>query len=101
MQKGLTNTNSRSRSEIVIQILEAVNDYGEDRMGIIKTTLTYEIFLSSNQLKEYLAALIAHGLLHYDSATHAYNTTKTGLRSIDLWYKMRDMVEEQLYCYYN
>jgi len=39
--------------EIISQILEAVN-YNGDGMGVTRTTLIYEIFLSSVQLKSIL-----------------------------------------------
>ncbi|MDQ3835533.1 MAG: hypothetical protein M3270_01180 [Thermoproteota archaeon] len=40
--------NSRSQSEIAIQILEGVNDLGEEHLRVTKTTLMYEVFLNSN-----------------------------------------------------
>jgi predicted transcriptional regulator len=97
MQKEMTTTkNSRSRSEIAIQILEAVNNHGEDHIDVTRTTLMDEIFLNSNQLNEYLAALTAYDLLHYDTTQLTYCTTKKGLRFLDLWYNMRNRVNEQL-----
>ncbi|HKG71457.1 MAG TPA: winged helix-turn-helix domain-containing protein [Nitrososphaeraceae archaeon] len=52
----------RSRTEIITQILEIVNDgsssssrFGDG--GVSKTKIMYKAFLSYNQLKEYLAVL--------------------------------------------
>lgn len=82
-----SSNRSRNRTEIVIQILEVVIDHGENGDGVTKTTLMYEVFLNSNQLKEYLAGLTVYGLLHYDPAMRTYNATKKGLRFLELWYE--------------
>ena len=58
----------RDKIEIISQILSAVIDNAND-IGITRTTLMYEVFLSSAQLSEYLTALTVHGLLTYNSAT--------------------------------
>ena len=84
----------RSRIEIVVQILEAVNDLAEDNDGVTQTTIRYEIFLSSTQLKEYLIALTIHGLLRYDSKTRRYNATEKGLLYLINFYKMEDMIDQ-------
>ena len=49
----------RSRTEIVSNILDAVNG------GVTKTKIMYKAFLSYNQLKEYLSILIENNLLEY------------------------------------
>ena len=49
--------NYRSRTEIVVTILEAANG------GATKTKIMYKAFLSYNQLKEYLIMLIEMTLL--------------------------------------
>jgi predicted transcriptional regulator len=103
----MTNTNpissssgkrrSRTKTEIVIQILDAVNDCGEDgngNDGVTKTTLMYKVFLNSDQLGEYLAALTAHNLLYYDRAMHTYSSTRKGLLFVDFWCNMRKMIDE-------
>jgi len=83
-----------SRIEIVAQILEAVADYSENGDGVTKTTLMYEVFLNNNQLREYLAALTAYNLLRYDPATGKSNSTKKGLRYLELWYNINEMANE-------
>ena len=88
----------RSRTEIIIQILKAVADHSKnDGGGVTKTMLMYELFLNSNnQLREYLAALTAYNLLHYDPAMGMYSTTKKGLRYLELCYNINDMANELL-----
>jgi predicted transcriptional regulator len=68
----------RSRTEIMALVLEAANG------GTTKMKLMYKAFLSYAQLKEYLAALIATGMLEHDSPFHIYRTTNKGLRFIAL-----------------
>ena len=86
---------NRSRTEVVFQILETVNDQGEDDDGVSQTTIRYEIFLSGAQLKEYLIALTIHGLLSYNSTSRRYSVTEKGLRFLNLCHKMDDMVNEE------
>ena len=85
---------NRSRIEIVVQILEVVNDHGEDGDGVTQTTIRYEVFLNSAQLKEYLIALTIHGLLSYDSTTRRYTATEKGLRFLINCYKMDDLINQ-------
>jgi len=85
---------NRSRIEIIIQILEVVNDLGEDGDGVTQTTIRYQVFLSSAQLKQYLTALTIHCLLSYESTTRRYNATEKGLRFLNNCYKMDDMINQ-------
>ncbi len=85
---------NRSRTDIVAQILETVNDLGEDGYGVTQTTIRYEVFLSSAQLKEYLIALTIHGLLRYDSTTRTYNATEKGLRFLQIYYEIGNMLNQ-------
>jgi predicted transcriptional regulator len=71
-----------------------VIDYGENGDGITKTTLMYEVFLDSNQLKEYLSGLTAYSLLYYDPAMRTYNSTKKGLQFLELWYNLSQITDE-------
>jgi len=90
-----SNSNKRrNRTEIVIQILEAVIDHGENGDGVTKTTLLYEVLLNSNQLEEYLAGLTAYSLLYYDPAMRTYNSTKKGLQFLELWYNLSQITDE-------
>ena len=85
---------NRSRTEVVFQILETVNDHGEEEDGVTQTTIRYEVFLSGAQLKEYLIALTIHGLLSYTSTSRRYNTTQKGLNFLNICYKMDDMIHQ-------
>jgi CheY-like chemotaxis protein/predicted transcriptional regulator len=85
---------NRSRTDIVAQILETVNDHGEDGYGITQTTIRYEAFLSSTQLKEYLIALTIHGLLSYDPTTRRYNVTKKSLRFLQIYYNIGNLLNQ-------
>jgi CheY-like chemotaxis protein/predicted transcriptional regulator len=85
---------NRSRTDIVAQILETVNDQGEEIYGVTQTTIRYEVFLSSAQLKEYLIALTIHGLLRYDPTTRTYNTTEKGLRFLQIYYEIGNILNQ-------
>ena len=74
---------SRSRSEIVIQILEVVN--AKDGDGATKTEIMYKVFFSYVQLKEYLVVLIDSDLLHYVGETHTFKITEKGLRFLEAY----------------
>ena len=86
---------NRSRAEIVARIIETVNDNGEDGYGVTQTTIRYEVFLSSIQLKEYLISLTIHGLLSYDSTIRTYHAIKKGLQFLNIYYKIDDMVNKR------
>jgi len=85
---------NRSRTDIVAQILETVNDHGEDGYGVTQTAIRYEVFLSSTQLKEYLIALTIQGLLSYDPTTRRYNVTKKSLRFLQVYYNIINLLNQ-------
>jgi predicted transcriptional regulator len=84
----------RSAADIAAQVLATVNEHDEYGYGVTRTSIRYEVFLSSAQLKEYLTALTIHGLLSYNSTTLTYNATEKGLRFLNIYYKMDDLVNE-------
>ena len=53
---------NRTYHDILAKVLEAAN--GTDRTT--KTRIMYGAYLSSNQLKEYIAYCQGHGLISYD-----------------------------------
>ena len=78
----------RSRTEIITQILEIVNDgsssssrFGDG--GVSKTKIMYKAFLSYAQLKEYLAMLIQNGLMAHDVEGEMYRTTSNGFKFLE------------------
>ncbi len=90
----------RSRTEIVSQILETVYDHDDynnddDVEGITHTKIMYSLYLSSGSLREYLIALTVHGLLIYDSAMCRYHITEKGVRFLELYSKLDDMMRKK------
>ena len=77
----------RNRTEIVAMILESANE------GATKTKIMYNVFLSYNQLKEYLSVLIDNNLLEYLDGTRKFKTTEKGLNLL----KMRNEMAELLH----
>lgn len=65
---------NRSHIDIVAEILAAASNG-----GIRKTDITYVAFINSEQLKEYLPALLDSGLIEYHSKNSIYTTTEKGL----------------------
>jgi predicted transcriptional regulator len=90
-------SSSRSRTEIISQILETVYDHDgdDDGEGITQTKVMYAIYLSSGSLKEYLIALTVNRLLIYDPAMRKYHITEKGIRFLELYSKLGDMTKEE------
>ena len=89
-------TNSRSVTEITVQILEAVNGYyNDDNEGITLTNIMTQIFLSHEQTKEYLMLLIEDDLLSYDSTMRTYKTTEKGLTFLQAYNQIDQTLKEQ------
>ena len=78
----------RSRTEIVSNILEAVNG------GVTKTKIMYKAFLSYNQLREYLSILIENNLLEYLDGTQTYKTTEKGLNLLKIHNEMGELLQQ-------
>ena len=77
---------NRSRTEIVAMILDAANG------GATKTKIMYIAFLSYNQLKDYLSAMIENNLIEYLEWTRTFKTTEKGLNFL----KMHNAIGELL-----
>jgi predicted transcriptional regulator len=77
----------RSRTEIVGLILEAANGG-----GATKTKIMYKAFLSFAQLREYLTTLQDNGLIEYEVGMQTYRTTEKGMRLLDIYEKMHELV---------
>ena len=75
---------NRSRTEIVSNILDAANG------GATKTKIMYTAFLSYNQLKEYLSALIANNLIEYFEGTKTFKTTEKGLKFLNKYNDIKE-----------
>ena len=80
----------RDRIDIINQILEAANGSNATRSKI-----TYKAFLNYNQLKENLAALTEKELLRYDKNTQTFRTTERGLKFLQIYNQIDDMIKEE------
>jgi predicted transcriptional regulator len=79
----------RSRTEIISQILDTANG------GITKTKLMYKVFLSHDQLKEYLAVLTQSDLLRFDFVSRTFMATEKGLRFLYLYNQIDQLMREE------
>jgi predicted transcriptional regulator len=88
-----------NRGEIASQILEIAkhgsgySSNSED--GATKTRMMYNIFLSPDQLKEFIAVLIESDLLSYDSTIHKFKTTEKGITFLQAYKQIDHMLKEQ------
>lgn len=80
----------RSRIDIISQILEAANGGYATRSKI-----AYKAFLNYNQLKENLTALTEKDLLRYNEDTQTFKTTEKGLRFLDTYNRIGNMIKEE------
>jgi predicted transcriptional regulator len=81
----------RSRSEIIGAILEAANGG-----GATKTTVMYKAVLSYDLMKEYLLSLAEDDLIEYEQGRMTYRTTEKGMRLLQLYSNMNEMVQPSL-----
>jgi predicted transcriptional regulator len=79
----------RSRTDIISEILDAANGG-----SATKTKIMYQAFLSFVQLKEYLMILTKSDELTYDSNTHTFKTTEKGLKFLEAYNQMDNMIKE-------
>ena len=77
----------RSRTEIIGIVLEAANGG-----GATKTKIMYKAFLSFGQLREYLTTLQDSGLIEFERGTKTYRTTEKGIKLLDLYEEMSELV---------
>jgi predicted transcriptional regulator len=80
----------RSRSDIVYQILVAARELD----GVTKTRIMFKSYLSFAQLKEYLKLLLDSGLLEYMPESNTYRTTDKGVKMMEVYGKMNELVNE-------
>ena len=79
----------RSRTDIISEILDAANGG-----SATKAKIMYRTYLSFVQLKEYLMILTKSDLLRYDSNTHTFKTTEKGLKFLEAYNQMDNMIKE-------
>ncbi len=80
---------NRDRIDIISQILEAANG------GVTKSKMMYKALLSSAQMKEILKALNEKDLIRYDENSRILRTTEKGLRFLDIYNQVSDMMNEE------
>ncbi|MDQ4013397.1 MAG: winged helix-turn-helix domain-containing protein [Thermoproteota archaeon] len=80
----------RDRIDIISQILKIAN--GGD---VTRTKIMYRGLLSYAQIKEYLMLLTEKELLRYDKETQTFRTTEKGLRFLDIYDRIGDMINER------
>jgi len=78
----------RSQIDIICNTLEAAKG------GVSKTKLMYKTFLAFNQVRDYLALLTEHGLIESDSERQLYRTTPKGLKFVDSYYRLVEVMGE-------
>ena len=79
----------RSRDEILRSILQ----YAAKTEEIGKTRIMYHSLLSYLQLNEYLNYLLKNELLHHNIENNRYKITDKGLKLLNLYTKMEEMVK--------
>jgi predicted transcriptional regulator len=78
---------NRSRTEIVTLILEAANG------GATKTKIMYNVYLTYNQLKNYLSVMIENNLIEYLEGTHKFKTTEKGLNFLKMHNEIGELLQ--------
>jgi predicted transcriptional regulator len=78
---------NRSRTEIIALILEAANG------GATKTKIMYNVYLTYNQLKDYLSVLIENNLIEYLEGTRTFKTTEKGLNVLKMHNEMAELLQ--------
>jgi predicted transcriptional regulator len=80
----------RDRIDIISQILKIANGG-----GVTRTKIMYRGLLSYAQIKEYLMLLTEKELLRYDKESQTFKTTEKGLRFLDIYSSLVEMIKEQ------
>ena len=52
----------------------------------------YNVFLSYEQLKEYIAILVQNGLLEYLEVTQNYKTSEKGLKVLKMYEQLEELM---------
>jgi predicted transcriptional regulator len=81
----------RDRTEIITLILTSASRIN----GVLKTKIMYEAFLSFSQMEEYIALLLRSGLVEHDELKKTYKTTEKGLRLLDMYNSLHEIVESK------
>jgi predicted transcriptional regulator len=79
--------NYRTRIDIIVDILKAVNSGYATKMKIM-----YRVFISYNQQKQYLPMLTERSLLSYNPDTRRYKITEKGLMLLEDYNMLVDLM---------
>ncbi len=82
---------NRDRFEILSLILQIANGYN----NVTMTKIMNRAFISYSQMKEHLMFLTEKDLLHYDEETHTFKTSEKGLRFLQIYSRIEDMIKPQ------
>src|ERR687887_565173 len=101
MQFNYTPSWNRGRKKMVARyrdrlsiMYEILNIAADDSNRTTKSKIMYKAFLSYFQLKEYLQDLTEDELLSYDKEAQTYKTTEKGLRFVELYGNICEMIKE-------
>jgi predicted transcriptional regulator len=80
----------RSRQEIIDSMLRSI------KTGATKTHIMYNAYMSYSQLKEYLKLLQDRDMITFDPGSQLYRLTENGLKFMDAYDKIRELVPNAL-----
>jgi predicted transcriptional regulator len=81
---------NRDRFEILSLILQVANGGGNNTT---RTRIMNRTLLGYKQMKEHLAFLTERDLLYYDTDIGTFKTTETGMRFLQIYSRMEDMMK--------
>lgn len=81
----------RDRISIISDILEVAKGDG----GASRTRIMYNANLSHDQMKHYLRILNENYFLYYNLHTQRFQTTEKGLKVIEAYKRIEDMIRSQ------
>ncbi len=80
---------NRDRFEILSLILQVANGGN----NTTRTRIMNRTLLGYKQMKEHLAFLTGRDLLYYDTDIGTFKTTETGMRFLQIYSRMEDMIK--------
>jgi predicted transcriptional regulator len=80
---------NRDRFEILSLILQVANGGN----NTTRTRIMNRTLLGYKQMKEHLAFLTERDLLYYDTDIGTFKTTETGMRFLQIYSRMEDMIK--------
>ena len=81
---------NRDRFEILSLILQVANGGGKNTT---RTRIMNRTLLGYKQMKEHLAFLTERDLLYYDTDIGTFKTTETGMRFLQIYSRIEDMIK--------